>query len=64
MDLSKLISCRHCGNISKMEIIGSINDDHTESDPELGPFATWGTCYSVLKCPACEKINVVSLFLA
>jgi hypothetical protein len=60
MGLSKLISCRHCGNISKMEIIGSVNDDHSEVDPKYGPVGEWGIHYSVLKCPACEKINIVS----
>jgi Domain of unknown function (DUF4145) len=60
MDLSKLISCRHCGNVSKMEIIGNVNDDHTEIDPEYGPMTEWGIHYNVLKCPACEKINIVS----
>ena len=59
-NLSKLISCRHCGNISKMEIIGTVNDDHTEIDPEYGPMTEWGIYYSVLKCPACQKINIVS----
>jgi hypothetical protein len=60
MDLSKLISCRHCGNISKMSIIGNIYDEQTEFDTEIGPMsADWGIYYSVLKCPACEKINIV-----
>ncbi len=60
MSLSKLISCRHCGNISKMEIVGNVNDDRTEIDPEYGPMTEWGIHYSVLKCPACQKINIVS----
>jgi hypothetical protein len=62
MDLSKLISCRHCGNISKMEIIGNVNDDQTNYnfDPDGGPDIIWGIHYSVLKCPACKKINIVS----
>jgi len=60
MSDSKLISCRHCGNISKMQIIGNVNDDHQEIDPECGPTGAWGTHYSILKCPACEKINIVS----
>jgi len=59
-NLSKLISCRHCGNISKMEIIGNVNDDRTEYDPEYGPMTEWGIHYSVLKCPACQKTNIVS----
>jgi hypothetical protein len=60
MDLSKLISCSHCGNVSKMEIIGNVNDDHTEVDEVFGPTYEYGTHYSVLKCPACEKVNIVS----
>lgn len=43
-----------------MEIIGNVNDDHTEIDPEYGPLTEWGVHYSVLKCPACVKINIVS----
>lgn len=59
--LSNVISCRHCGNISKMEIIGSVDNDHTEDfDPPEGPTWVYGTIYYVLKCPACEKINIVS----
>lgn len=42
-----------------MEIIGNVNDDHTEVD-EYGSGIEWGIHYSVLKCPACEKINIVS----
>lgn len=60
MNLSKLISCRHCGNISNMEIVGIVNDDHIYVDPNYGPMNETGTHYSVLKCPACEKINIVS----
>ena len=43
-----------------MEIIGNVNDDHMEVDPENGPMTEWGVNYSILKCPACEKINIVS----
>jgi hypothetical protein len=43
-----------------MEIIGNVNDDHTDYDPVDGPVGAWGTHYSVLKCPACGKINIVS----
>ena len=60
MNLSKLISCRHCGNIAKMEIVGNVNDDQTDYDPEDGPIGSWGIHYNILRCPACEKINIVS----
>jgi len=60
MNLSKLISCRHCGNIAKMEIVGTVYDDHEEFDSENEPMGESGTHYSVLKCLACEKTNIVS----
>ena len=60
MSTSKLISCRNCGNISRMEIIGNVDNTETDVDPEYGPMGEYGTIYSVLKCPACEKINIVS----
>lgn len=60
MNLSKLISCRHCGNVAKMEIVGHVNDDQTDYDPEDRPVGAWGIHYNVLRCPACEKINIVS----
>lgn len=62
MNLSKLLSCKHCGNISKMEIIGTITDTFRGDDPEFGYINFHGTKYSVLKCPACSKINIVSYF--
>lgn len=60
MILSKLITCRHCGNVSQMDIIGNVADDYTEEDPETGMSFDGGTHYSVLKCPACVKVNIVS----
>jgi hypothetical protein len=57
-NLSKLISCGHCSNISNMEIIGNVFDTIKVSDP--GPVSEYGTAYSILKCPACEKTNIVS----
>ena len=62
MKLSKLISCRHCGNISKMEIIGTVNDEAYDEDPEFGGYVDAGTYYEVLRCPACSDINIVSYF--
>jgi hypothetical protein len=60
MDFSKTITCGHCNNISKMEIIGSIGDLIDEVDPENGHvMGQHGTYYDVLKCPACDKPNIV-----
>lgn len=60
MNYSKTVTCGHCNNISKMEIIGSIGDLVDEMDPEHGPIGQYGTYYDVFRCPACEKPNIVS----
>lgn len=57
--LSKLISCGHCSNISKMEIIGNVEDDDEYYEENQGPVIDSGTIYSVLECPACKKKNIV-----
>ena len=62
MSESKLVSCRHCGNISKMEIIGNVSEDQSTYDPDYGCLSACSTTYSVLKCPACEKVNIVTYF--
>ncbi|MGY4539890.1 hypothetical protein ACVW0P_004331 [Mucilaginibacter sp. UYNi724] len=60
-DLSQIITCRHCGNVSKMEIIGNVNDTHEMNDPQYGFSGYYGTSYNVLQCPspACNKVNIV-----
>lgn len=42
-----------------MEIIGSVGDIEDEVDPEYGPMGQHGTYYDVLRCPACNKPNIV-----
>lgn len=59
---SGIITCRHCGNISKMEIVGSAEIDETWGDEKIGYGPNMGTSYDVLKCPACEKVTIVSYF--
>jgi hypothetical protein len=63
---SKLTSCGHCSNIAQMKIIGSVSDmeeyNENDYDPMNGPPPEQGIIYSVLKCPACSKINIVSYF--
>ncbi|HEY9000472.1 MAG TPA: DUF4145 domain-containing protein [Mucilaginibacter sp.] len=61
MNLSETIECRHCGNISKMEILGTVDDLQFEEE-EHGPGYSYGTKYDILKCPApkCNKITVAS----
>lgn len=58
-DLSKLISCRHCGSISKMEILGNVVNQDEIGDDDHGYYIS-GTTYSILNCPACSKVNIVS----
>lgn len=60
MNYSKTVTCGHCSNISKMEIIGSIGDLKEDFDQDHEPMGEYGTYYEVLKCPACKKANIVS----
>jgi hypothetical protein len=64
MSLSKLVSCLHCGNVAKMEIVGSVSDLTVDDDPNYGFIAEYGTVYSVLKCPnpKCEQVTIVSYY--
>lgn len=59
-NLSKLAACKHCGNLSKMEIIGSATENDNFVDEEHNHTYHAGITYSVLKCPACKKINIVT----
>jgi hypothetical protein len=59
---SKLIACRHCGNISRMDIEGNVFVNESWEDPQYGPGPDQGTHYDILKCPACDKINIVTYF--
>jgi|GEM_PF-4098091 len=59
---SEIIACKHCGNISKMYIEGDtcVNETRHSSDDDYHPVS--GTHYEVLRCPACNKISIVSYF--
>lgn len=59
-NLSELISCGHCTNISHMEVKGTISDT-TRVYEDHGTYHE-GINYSVLQCPACKKINIVSYY--
>ncbi len=59
-NLSKIVSCGHCNNISHMKIIGNVNDLQSDYDTDYGYSGEYGTIYSVLECPACKKANIVS----
>ncbi|WP_183906795.1 DUF4145 domain-containing protein [Rufibacter immobilis] len=43
-----------------MKIIGNVVDNKTEIEPDYGPMGEYGITYSVLECPACKKVNIVS----
>jgi hypothetical protein len=53
------LNCGHCGNISDMERIGSVNDLETIKSYD-GSHADYeeGEIYNILRCPACKKINI------
>jgi hypothetical protein len=59
VNLSEAIQCRHCGNISKMEILGRVDDNEYE-EFENSQGYSYGTQYDILKCPApkCKKITL------
>ena len=59
---SKTLTCRHCGNISKMEILASAEIDETWGNATEGYGPDMGTVYNVLNCPACKQKNIVSYF--
>lgn len=56
---SNFLSCGHCTNYSKMEVVGYVSDDKSDFHEGFGPMH-YGTTYKVLKCPACEKINIIT----
>ena len=58
-DLSGVLACGHCNNISQMKIFGRAGDTVTQSE-EQGPPYEYGTLCHLLKCPACNKVNIVS----
>lgn len=59
MSDSQLTSCQHCGNISKMGVIGHVNDNQIVTNDDGSSF-DYGTTYLVLSCPACKNVNIVS----
>jgi len=56
MDYSKNITCRHCGNISYMDILGTIPDIPSEDASRYSSNDEIETYYHVLRCPACKKL--------
>lgn len=59
-NISTVVTCGHCYNISGMEILGSVNDLTIENQPENYHYIEYGTIYDILKCPACKKNNILS----
>jgi len=45
-----------------MDVVGSVNDQTEDNDPEWEYINTRGTIYCILKCPACKKVNIASYF--
>lgn len=59
---SKIVTCGHCYNKSFMNILGIVSKDDEYRDPEYGWLYESGTNFSVLQCPACGMVNIVSYY--
>ncbi|WBO83611.1 DUF4145 domain-containing protein [Hymenobacter yonginensis] len=55
------LSCGHCSNVSFMPIVGNVQDFEERGDATHG-YDEHGEVYTVLKCPACFKINIASYY--
>ncbi len=56
---SEIVTCYHCYNISKMEIIDTAKDIIDEwGDPETGPMYDISNNYEILKCPSCREVTI------
>lgn len=55
------LSCGHCSNVSFMPILGNVQDFEERGDSTYG-YEEHGDVYTVLKCPACSKVNIASYY--
>lgn len=56
--IPEVLACGHCNNISHMKIFDRAADTITYTEP---PYEyEKGTLYHLLKCPACDKITIIS----
>jgi uncharacterized protein YbaR (Trm112 family) len=60
INVSRILTCGHCHNIGRMDILGSVSDTTQDLDKETGFSREYGILYNVLLCPACSKSNIVS----
>ena len=59
MHESKIVSCRYCGNLSRMKVVGGVTEDLSHFDPDYG-YNDYGIHYSVLRCYACNEVSIIS----
>src|SRR5688572_16333579 len=52
------ISCGHCYNISKMELLGNVQDITETWGDDEGPSVDFYDVYELLKCPRCKRVNI------
>jgi len=55
---SENITCGHCYNISKMELIGGAKNVTETWEDIHGPGIDFYDVYEILKCPKCNKANI------
>lgn len=60
--LAYSVTCGHCANVSRMEVVGDVKDIVKKSDPFSGEPLDYGVVYLVALCPSCNKANVLSYF--
>lgn len=56
----KPTSCGHCGNISHMQVIDEVNDK--VKSVFIDNSIDGGMYYTILRCPACSEVNIVSYY--
>jgi hypothetical protein len=50
--------CAHCGNLAPMRIVAEYDEVDTVCDEETKIFWKEGPCFELLKCPACNEIEL------
>ena len=59
-EFSEVKRCRHCGNTAPMERVVHYFDNANYVDEGTGEAFEQGTGYELLKCPACQKMELRS----
>jgi hypothetical protein len=60
-NLSEIISCGYCSNMSHMTILGSVSDLKVENEPENGHYIEYGIIYEILNVQLVKQYCVLQL---